>query len=115
MALLYALSFGVAIFAHAASAQLPGPMKATAPEKMMPHDGPHSDLLTEFPYLGPPRIVRSPRRPPTSLGNGNMTYLCGECETSVLETVEYKQVRDLVVKCKKCGCYNDIPPSHHPH
>ena len=24
--------------------------------------GPHSDLLAEFPYLGPPRIVRSPRR-----------------------------------------------------
>jgi hypothetical protein len=52
---------------------------------------------------------------PVIKGNGNMTYLCGECETSVLETVEYKQVRDLVVKCNKCGCYNDIPPSHHPH
>ncbi|MGC1642820.1 MAG: hypothetical protein WA781_19625 [Pseudolabrys sp.] len=38
MALLYALSFGVAIFANAASAQLPGPMKATAPEKMMPRE-----------------------------------------------------------------------------
>ena len=38
MALLYALSFGVALFAHAASAQLPGPMKATAPEKMMPQE-----------------------------------------------------------------------------
>ena len=72
MALLYALSFGVAIFAHAASAQLPGPMKATAPEKMMPHDGPHSDLLTEFPYLGPPRIVRSPRR--TSYVTGQREY-----------------------------------------
>ena len=38
MALLYALSFGVALFADAASAQLPGPMKATAPEKMMPQE-----------------------------------------------------------------------------
>ncbi|MGA9034884.1 MAG: hypothetical protein WB505_04675 [Pseudolabrys sp.] len=38
MALLYALSLGGAIFAHAASAQLPRPMKATAPEKMMPHE-----------------------------------------------------------------------------
>ena len=38
MALLYALSFGVALFAHAASAQLPGPIKATAPEKMMPQE-----------------------------------------------------------------------------
>ena len=38
MALLYALSFGVALFAYAASAQLPGPMKATAPEKMMPQE-----------------------------------------------------------------------------
>ena len=38
MALLYVVSFGVALFAHAASAQLPGPMKATAPEKMMPQE-----------------------------------------------------------------------------
>ena len=38
MALLYALSFGVALFARAASAQLPGPIKATAPEKMMPQE-----------------------------------------------------------------------------
>ena len=38
MALLSALSFGAAIFANAASAQLPGPMKVTAPEKMMPHE-----------------------------------------------------------------------------
>ena len=52
---------------------------------------------------------------PVIKGDGNMTYLCGDCETTLLETVEYKQVRDLVVKCKKCGCTNDIPPSHHGH
>ena len=65
----------------------------------------------------PPDQIRQAARNvgPVIKGNGNMTYLCGECETSVLETVEYKQVRDLVVKCKKCGCHNDIPPSHHPH
>lgn len=65
----------------------------------------------------PPDQIRQAARNvgPVIKGNGNMTYLCGECETSVLETVEYKQVRDLVVKCNKCGCYNDIPPSHHPH
>ena len=65
----------------------------------------------------PPDQIRQTARNvgPVIKGNGNMTYLCGEFETSVLETVEYKQVRDLVVKCKKCGCYNDIPPSHHPH
>ena len=49
---------------------------------------------------------------PVIKGDGNMTYLCGDCETALLETVEYKLVRDLVVKCKKCGCTNDIPPSH---
>ena len=52
---------------------------------------------------------------PVIKGDGNMTYLCGDCETTLLETVEYKLVRDLVVKCKKCGCTNDIPPSHHGH
>ena len=50
---------------------------------------------------------------PVIKGDGNMTYLCGDCETSLLETVEYKLVRHLVVKCKKCGCTNDIPLSHH--
>ena len=64
----------------------------------------------------PPDQIQAARNVgPVIKGNGNMTYLCGECETSVLETVEYKQVRDLVVKCKKCGCYNHIPSSHHPH
>jgi hypothetical protein len=38
MALLSALSFGAAIFANATSTQLPGPMTANAPEKMMPHE-----------------------------------------------------------------------------
>ena len=38
MAFLIALTFVVAFFAHIASAQVPGPMKATAPEKMMPSD-----------------------------------------------------------------------------
>jgi hypothetical protein len=32
----FALLFGIAAFGQAASAQMSGPMKATAPEKMMP-------------------------------------------------------------------------------
>jgi hypothetical protein len=40
---------------------------------------------------------------PVIKGDGNMTYLCGDCETSPLETVEYKLVRDVVVKCEKCA------------
>ena len=38
MTFLIALTFVVAFFVHIASAQVPGPMKATAPEKMMPSD-----------------------------------------------------------------------------
>ena len=34
----FALLFGIAAFGQAASAQMSGPMKATAPEKMMPPD-----------------------------------------------------------------------------
>jgi hypothetical protein len=52
---------------------------------------------------------------PVIQGDGNTTFLCGDCETALLETVEYKLVRDLVVRCKKCGCSNDIPPSHHAY
>src|SRR5262245_31799235 len=47
---------------------------------------------------------------PVIKGDGDMTYLCGDCETNLLETVEYNLVRDLVVKCKVCGCSNDIEP-----
>jgi hypothetical protein len=66
----------------------------------------------------PPHQTRQGARNvgPVIKGDGNTTYLCGGCETAVLETVEYKLVRDLVVKCKKCGCTNDIPLPHHgPH
>jgi len=52
---------------------------------------------------------------PVIKGDGNTTFLCGDCETALLEPVEYKLVRDLVVKCKKCGCTNDIPLSHHTY
>ena len=38
MAFLISLTLAVAFFAFTASAQVPGPMKATAPEKMMPSD-----------------------------------------------------------------------------
>jgi hypothetical protein len=36
IAFAYALSFGMATFVQVASAEAPGRMKATAPEKMMP-------------------------------------------------------------------------------
>ena len=35
---LFALFFGIAAFGQAGSAQMSGPMKATAPEKMMPRE-----------------------------------------------------------------------------
>ena len=35
---LFALFFGIAVFGQARSAQMSGPMKATAPEKMMPRE-----------------------------------------------------------------------------
>jgi hypothetical protein len=36
MVFLISLTLAAAFFAYTASAQVPGPMKATAPEKMMP-------------------------------------------------------------------------------
>ena len=60
----------------------------------------------------PPNQTRQATRNigPVIKGDGDMTYLCGDCETNLLETVEYNLVRDLVVKCKVCGCSNDIEP-----
>ena len=38
MTFLISLTLAAAFFAYTASAQVPGPMKATAPEKMLPRD-----------------------------------------------------------------------------
>jgi hypothetical protein len=65
----------------------------------------------------PPDQTRQAARDvgPVIKGDGNTTYLCGDCETTVLETVEYKLVRDLVVKCKGAAALMISRLSHHGH
>lgn len=47
--------------------------------------------------------------------NGPNSYCCGSCGTTLLEKMHYKQVADVVIRCAKCGAFNEIPTAHHAH
>lgn len=50
---------------------------------------------------------------PAIKGSGDINYLCSSCDEVLLENVTHKQVgANIVVKCAKCGKYNEIPRSH---
>jgi hypothetical protein len=77
------------------------------------------------------RYVKTARGPGSSVlrgGTGNRTYVCGKCRDILWDDVgpdenivsieddeenfiPVVRVRDVVVKCKGCGAYNEIPES----
>lgn len=50
---------------------------------------------------------------PAIKGAGPLSYRCGTCDATLLQSVEYKQVQAIVIKCFGCGSFNDIPASYH--
>jgi hypothetical protein len=50
---------------------------------------------------------------PAMKGNGSLDYACGSCGSTLLRSVDYKQVQNVVVKCFSCNSFNEIPASHH--
>jgi hypothetical protein len=40
-------------------------------------------------------------------GTGNVTMLCGRCQSPLAEGVEMYGLQNLVLRCKNCGAYND--------
>lgn len=49
---------------------------------------------------------------PAITGKGETDYVCGSCGSTLLRRMFYSQVRDLVLRCGRCGATNEIPPSH---
>ena len=41
-------------------------------------------------------------------GKGDVNYLCGRCSTILIETMPQGSVRNIVIKCPKCGSFNEV-------
>lgn len=44
---------------------------------------------------------------------GPLSYTCGACEAVLLKDMDFKQVKNAVVKCGGCGAFNEIAAEHH--
>ena len=50
-------------------------------------------------YTGPGTVVMR--------GPGNVTMVCGQCNSPLLEGMKVTQVQNLVFRCKNCGAFNE--------
>ena len=44
-----------------------------------------------------------------SYGVKAQPHICGICRTMLVENIVHGQVGNIVLKCPKCGAYNEIP------
>ena len=54
------------------------------------------------------RIVIAPATMPAIKGKGDTNYLCGNCNTKIVEKVNEGQTSNIVILCSVCGNYNEI-------
>ena len=55
------------------------------------------------------RTLIESRVSPAFRGEGDTDYICGGCGTLIAEKVRHGQIRNIVVRCPKCGQYNEFP------
>ena len=55
------------------------------------------------------RPVREPKAPPLWTGNGDVDYICGNCEAVLAAKMRKGQIKNLVLQCPSCGKYNKFP------
>jgi hypothetical protein len=77
-------------------------MQSTRPMAVIPEPAPNTRSVIVPTFKGP--VIQS---------EGPLSYACGQCSATLLSNVDYKQVRDIVVKCFACGAFNEIPASQH--
>ena len=46
-------------------------------------------------------------------GKGDMTYLCGNCDTLLLENAFFTNVRNVVFQCPRCGLFSELTSDYH--
>ncbi len=62
------------------------------------------------------RTVLAPDGPfPALKAHGTVNYICGSCGQLLLEGMERDGVQNIVIKCGKCGKYNEAAPASHLH
>ena len=54
------------------------------------------------------RAVLIPQTPPAIKGEGPIKMYCENCHTILVDGVYENQIRNIVIKCPKCGFYNEI-------
>ena len=57
---------------------------------------------------GETRTVIAPATMPAIKGKGDTNYLCGNCNTKIVEKVNEGQISNIVILCSVCGNYNEI-------
>lgn len=58
------------------------------------------------PAKGTAAIIQGDKSP-LLRGEGQFNYLCGKCGAILLKGIEKGQVRGIVLRCPKCGSFND--------
>ena len=76
--------------------------QSTRKMKVIPEPAPNTRSVLAPTFKGP--VIQS---------EGPLSYACGQCETTLMRNVDYKQVRQVVIKCFACGAFNEIPTAHH--
>lgn len=51
-------------------------------------------------YTGPGTVAAK--------GSGNVTMICGNCASPILENVKVAQFQNIVFRCNKCGAFNEV-------
>lgn len=55
------------------------------------------------------------QRAPFMVGDGDTDHVCAICETTLLSGVRFDKVRDLVLKCPRCGTINEVDKTGQVH
>ena len=66
---------------------------------MMVIPPPPNNTRSVIVYTGPGTVAMR--------GSGNVTMVCGNCGSPLLENVKTSQFRNLVVLCKNCSSFNE--------
>jgi predicted RNA-binding Zn-ribbon protein involved in translation (DUF1610 family) len=66
---------------------------------MMVIPPPEKNTRSVFIYTGPGTVAMR--------GGGNVTMLCGNCGSPLVENFKVSQIHGLVILCKNCGSFNE--------
>lgn len=60
------------------------------------------------PHEGSRTVIES-KANPVFKGKGEVNYICGSCGAILAGEVRQGQIKNIVVRCPKCGQYKEFP------